>query len=220
MSFKEDVQYFYRFYKDSVQAKIQSFETSDLEVIFREAVYCFLTPATKAESAYATHKVLFMDGFFFRASQEEIAACLRAKPYIRFHNQKAQRLLFWREYGKKIITDMLAIAEESDKREFLVENVYGMSYKEASHFLRNIGMGRSLAILDRHIINFMKESAMLPVSADFSQVNRRYKDWEKVFIDFALAQSWTVPEADFAVWAAGVKRSNPYLTYEEILELK
>ena len=27
-----------------------------------------------------------------------------------------------------------------------------MSYKEASHFLRNIGFGENIAILDRHIL--------------------------------------------------------------------
>src|SRR5438093_13545617 len=37
-------------------------------------------------------------------------------------------------------------------REWLVENVKGLGYKEASHFLRNIGLGEGFAILDRHIL--------------------------------------------------------------------
>jgi N-glycosylase/DNA lyase len=37
-------------------------------------------------------------------------------------------------------------------REWLAETVRGMGYKEASHFLRNIGQGSEIAILDRHIL--------------------------------------------------------------------
>jgi len=31
-----------------------------------------------------------------------------------------------------------------------------MGYKEASHFLRNIGLGKDMAILDRHILKNLK----------------------------------------------------------------
>ncbi len=37
-------------------------------------------------------------------------------------------------------------------REWLVGNVLGLGYKEAGHFLRNIGLAEELAILDRHIL--------------------------------------------------------------------
>ena len=37
-------------------------------------------------------------------------------------------------------------------REYQVKNVKGIGWKEASHFLRNIGLGADIAILDRHII--------------------------------------------------------------------
>jgi len=40
-------------------------------------------------------------------------------------------------------------------REFLVKEVKGVGYKESSHYLRNIGY-RNLAILDRHILNNLK----------------------------------------------------------------
>ena len=37
-------------------------------------------------------------------------------------------------------------------RLWLVKNIKGMGMKEASHFLRNIGKGNDIAILDRHIL--------------------------------------------------------------------
>jgi N-glycosylase/DNA lyase len=42
-------------------------------------------------------------------------------------------------------------------RTWLVENVKGIGYKEASHFLRNIGFGKDLAILDIHILKNLKK---------------------------------------------------------------
>jgi N-glycosylase/DNA lyase len=38
-------------------------------------------------------------------------------------------------------------------RDWLEEEVLGLGPKEASHFLRNIGLGETLAILDRHILH-------------------------------------------------------------------
>ena len=44
---------------------------------------------------------------------------------------------------------------EEEAREFLVGNIAGMGLKEASHFLRNIGYSKRLAIIDSHILRFL-----------------------------------------------------------------
>lgn len=36
-----------------------------------------------------------------------------------------------------------------------------MSYKEASHFLRNVGFGEDVAILDRHILRNLERLAVI-----------------------------------------------------------
>ena len=41
-------------------------------------------------------------------------------------------------------------------REWLVSNIKGIGYKEAGHFMRNIGLGRDLVILDTHILKNLK----------------------------------------------------------------
>lgn len=41
-------------------------------------------------------------------------------------------------------------------REWLIKNVNGLGRKEASHFLRNIGLGKEFAILDVHIMRNLK----------------------------------------------------------------
>lgn len=225
----KELQEFFQCHEDAIRKKIDSFCVLDPKVMFARMVYCFLTPQTKAEFAKEACKKIFTEDFFFGgykredfffyASEEELAVCLRQNK-IRFHNKKAEKLILWRKMGESKINAMLKIPSEEEKRDFLIKEVKGIGLKEASHFLRNIGMGKDLAILDRHILRFMQENALLPASADFAQVSKNYKNWEKIFISFAHSQNWSAQEADFAIWALIKKRSNPALSKEQIFQLE
>lgn len=225
----KELQDFFQCHEDAIKRKIDSFNVLDPKVMFGRMVYCFLTPQTKAEFAKEACKRLFAEDFFsrrykkedffFHATQEELATCLRQNK-VRFHNQKAEKLILWRMMGEDKIKAMLKIPCEEGKREFLVREVKGIGLKEASHFLRNVGMGKDLAILDRHILRFMQENALLPETTDFSKVSKNYKEWEKVFISFVHSQNLTAQEADFAIWAVIKKKTNPALSNEQIFELE
>ncbi|MGL5722134.1 MAG: hypothetical protein ACRCY4_07040 [Brevinema sp.] len=219
MSFLDDIIFFKNEYGRSIQAKVQNFRTSNRDEIFAKACYCLMTPATKAQSANIKCEKLLENNFIFNASQGEIASLLRESPhYIRFHNQKAERLIHWREHAPTIIDEILknTFSDEKLLRDFLVEKIYGMNLKEASHFLRNIGRGNSLAILDRHIIFFMKEEKMIPENQELTSA--RYLGWEKIFEAWACSQGMETAQADYAVWAAGVRRRDPSMSYEYILQ--
>ena len=55
--------------------------------------------------------------------------------------------------GKVKVKSVIDIRGDVYKqRDWLVANIKGFGYKEASHFLRNIGFGEEIAILDRHIL--------------------------------------------------------------------
>ncbi|MFR1676209.1 MAG: DNA lyase, partial [Fusobacterium sp.] len=57
------------------------------------------------------------------------------------------------EKGEIITKDFFnSITDVKEKREWIVKNIKGMAYKEAGHFLRNVGFGKEIAILDRHIL--------------------------------------------------------------------
>ena len=69
-------------------------------------------------------------------------------------------------------------------REWLVENIKGIGYKEACHFLRNIGLGSQLAILDRHILKNLELYQVIekiPVSIS----KKKYIEIEKQMILFS-----------------------------------
>jgi N-glycosylase/DNA lyase len=53
------------------------------------------------------------------------------------------------------------VADIYECREWLVQNIKGIGYKEASHFLRNIGFGEKIAILDRHILKNLNQLGVI-----------------------------------------------------------
>lgn len=225
--FFEDLKFFHKEYINSTQFQIQHIPTSNISEIFKQAVYCFLTPATKSDSADKTYQYLFENNIFYHATLEQLAQILREKPYIRFHNQKAKRLLQWQKEGMYHVQQILNIPSALEKREYIVQNINGMNYKEATHFLRNTGMSEDLVILDRHIIYFMQKVNLLTSEQDMKILSRNYLLWEQMFINFINSKIWqesigvsTIPQADFAIWASRVKESDPNITYERILLLR
>jgi N-glycosylase/DNA lyase len=126
--------------------------------IFAELCFCILTPQAKAVVCDKAIKRLEERGALLKGSQREVISCLKG---VRFPNNKARYLILARNFFKKResldIKTRLKFTDLFKTRDWLVRNVKGLGYKEASHFLRNIGLGRDLAILDRHILKNLKE---------------------------------------------------------------
>ena len=95
--------------------------------IHLELSFCILTPQSKALNAWQAITNLKKDDLIYTGKAEELV-----------------------EFITKDFFDSLSTVTE--KRDWIVKNIKGMSYKEASHFLRNVGFGESIAILDRHIL--------------------------------------------------------------------
>ena len=112
----------------------------------------------------------------------------KLKGRVRFHNKKTDFVIRARMLFKK--GSCLAVKERLDlndiiaTREWLVENIKGYGYKEASHFLRNIGLGSDIAILDRHILkNLRKYGAIskIPASVGSRKVYMAIEDKMRAF---------------------------------------
>lgn len=84
-------------------------------------------------------------------------------------------------------------------RDWLVTNVKGMGYKEASHFLRNIGQGMDFAILDRHILRFLTRVGLIEVMPT-SLRPKDYKYYEQILRDFSNHLSIPLGHLDFILW--------------------
>ncbi|MFO8164607.1 MAG: hypothetical protein R6T98_08740, partial [Desulfatiglandales bacterium] len=86
-----------------------------------------------------------------------------------------------------------------EAREWLVKQVKGIGYKEASHFLRNIGFEQNLAILDRHIIRNL-ELVRVINKVPGSLSKKSYLDIEERMMNFSKAVQIPMSHLDLVLW--------------------
>ena len=87
-------------------------------------------------------------------------------------------------------------------RDILVKDIKGMGYKEASHFLRNIGFGQDIAILDRHILRSLKRYGVID-DIPKSLTGRRYFEIEGKMREFSKRLGLGLVYLDFIFWYMG-----------------
>jgi N-glycosylase/DNA lyase len=120
---------------------------------------------------------------------------------VRFNQRKAEYICLARDMfpPSSLRTTIAGFDSPVSAREWLVENVLGLGYKEASHFLRNIGQGEDLAILDRHIL---KNLHLLGVIGEVpkSLSKRTYLGIEKKMRDFSKRARIPMDHLDLLLW--------------------
>ena len=168
---------------------------------FAELIFCLLTPQSKARTCWAAVSDMQAKGMLFRGRLNQVRSSIRN---VRFKNKKAEyikgtRYLFSNNGSTNVIGRLKGFDDAYSARDWLVKNVKGYGFKEASHFLRNIGFGLELAILDRHILkNLDKLGVIDEVPASMTQ--RKYLDIEKKMERFARRIQIPMPHLDLLLW--------------------
>ena len=174
-------------------------ERSDSK-IFEELIYCILTVQSSARSAGRAIERLKVKGLLFRGSAREVERALKG---VRFAKTKTKRIIKARRLFSSVrgvVIKARLPADPHAARSFLAEEVDGMGYKEASHFLRNIGY-QGLAILDRHVLRGLYDLGAID-EVPRSLTGKRYLAIERLYIDLAR-NAGICPEAlDLVLWSA------------------
>ena len=129
---------------------------------------------------------------------------LRELTGVRFKYKKAEYILEARRKlssnGKLAIkSNLLQFKNVKKARDWLVKNIKGMGCKEASHFLRNVGLGENLAILDRHVLRNLKSLGLIKeIPKNLS--SKRYLEIEKKMEEFANTVDIPLSHLDFVLW--------------------
>lgn len=188
---------------DSRLKEFLSFKNKNNNAWFSELCFCILTANSKAKTAIAVQKELGHEGFLHR-SWKELSNCILRNKH-RFHNNKARFIVEARKYAN--IKDVMVKIKNLDgevldgtfeMREWLVSNIKGLGYKEASHFLRNVGYF-NFAILDRHIMNLMKENKLIKDKP--KTLNKKnYLIAETKFKQLAEKLKMSCAELDLYMW--------------------
>lgn len=171
------------------------------EEIFEELSFCILTPQSKARACCNAIDRLKDSGLLFRGSDKEIAEKIND---VRFKNKKAAYLVkarnFFSKNGRVSIKSVISQFEDIHAcREWLVSHITGLGYKEASHFLRNIGFGENIAILDRHVLKNLKNLAVIKEVPE-SLSRAKYLDIEKRMAAFSEQIRIPLSHLDLVLW--------------------
>jgi len=177
-------------------------ETQDEERIFSELIFCLLTPQSRAQLCWSAVERMRNKNILLCDNYSDIIKCLDK---VRFKYTKAQRICevisrFGKDSKCSIVDILNRLNNPAEIREWLVENIKGLGYKEASHFLRNIGLGQNFAILDRHIMrNLMDLSIIEKIPQHISK--RRYMEYENKMREFATFIGIPISHLDMLFWA-------------------
>lgn len=144
------------------------------EDLFSELCFCLLAANTSAEMGLRVQKVVGRRRFL-SLPEEDLSALLKRVKY-RFYNVRSKFIVNARWIAPEL-PELLVSSDRNAVREYLVSNVDGIGYKEASHFLRNVGIF-DFAILDKHV-----QRMLLPVSdvRVGSLTPRKYLELESMF---------------------------------------
>ena len=145
---------------------------------FYELCFCILTPQSSAKKAWSCIKKLKKADF----KNKNIRPNKHIKE-IRFYNNKSKYLNDFKKNHKPIIIKIKESEYPKQLREFLVKNIKGYGYKEASHFLRNIGHN-NLSILDRHILKNLKKHKVIKEIPN-NLTPKKYCEIEDKFLNFS-----------------------------------
>ncbi len=201
----DEIKEIYKTIHEDIRKQISNFrkiwENGKDEELFTELAFCILTPQSKARSGWRAICNLKDKKLLFNGRYDEVN---RELNLVRFKNKKTEYLLNAR---RKFLTNGNASIREllnrfdrvNDKRDWLVKEIKGYGYKEASHFLRNIGFGQEITILDRHILKNLKLLNVIDKVPE-SITRNKYIEIEEKMKTFAKEIGIPVDHLDFVLW--------------------
>lgn len=149
--------------KDDIRARLVEFELvgrngSD-ETLWEEMVFCFFTGGCSARMGLRSIEAV--RPILMTGEQDDFAFALTG--VHRYPNARSRYIVasrtFLREHcDMRLRSKLQSFDGHYERRDWLVKEkgIKGLGYKEASHFLRNIGF-RGYAILDKHVLNCLSE---------------------------------------------------------------
>lgn len=191
--------------KNDIKLRLNQFDAvwqrQNDEEIFYELAFCLLTPQSKAKVCWDSVLRLKERGVHENCQADGVCADISR---VRFKNRKSEYIeKMHKDYfrhGKFALLDLLAEKESvNEKRDYLVSEIKGIGYKEASHFLRNIGFGGEIAILDRHILkNLIANGIIKEMPTGLGR--KRYLNIEEKMLKFSKKIEIPMAHLDFVMW--------------------
>lgn len=190
-------------FKDSEASKIidsrinefSKIKKMDGNTIFKELCFCIMTANCAAEKCIEIHEKIGKN--FNNLSQANLTRMFKKYGY-RFPNIRSQYIIDARNY-KTELEEKVKFDSDHDNslREWLVKNIKGLGYKEASHFLRNIGFN-NYAIIDFHIVDLLVKYNLIERPKSMSK--KKYIEIEAILKEISSSLNLSLAELDLYLW--------------------
>jgi N-glycosylase/DNA lyase len=153
--------------------------------LFKELCFCILTANSTAERCIDVY--CRVGNGFLTLSEKQLQKALK-KCGARFHTKRANYIAEARKFKDKL---------KWKSRNWLVKNIKGIGYKEASHFLRNTGYD-NYAIIDFHIIDILAKNKLIKRPKTLNKNN--YLGIEEKLKSLAKKLNLSLAELDLYLW--------------------
>lgn len=185
--------------------------------LWRELAYCLLGSQVRYELAWAATLAMVDHGALPWTINSRVDAKQRIHEVLtdgivlngrkctyRFPNVKSRQLA---ETGEAIMSqagslrDFLSGFSDADLlRAWMVQCAPGLGPKQASMFLRNIGLTFDQAVLDRHVVRYMETIELIDEGAHHTTSLRTYRVTEDILRQHAEDLGYRVGLMDNAIW--------------------
>lgn len=174
---------------------------TDLDV-WEEMVFCFFTGGCSARMGLRSIEAV--RPLLLSGSQSSLANALTGVhryPNARSRYIVVSREFLEREYGFRLRDRLFSFDCPLERRDWLAreKRIKGLGYKEASHFLRNIGF-RGYAILDKHVLNCLAELGLIR-NSDPPKNRARYLEVEEILKGLSQRLDIDPDEMDLVLWS-------------------
>jgi len=179
-----------------IQQRIDEFKSINKksnEELFKEMCFCLLTANYNAEKSIIIQNE--MGECFLTESKDSLSIKLKEYGH-RFPNTRAEYICESLKH-KENLNEIVKFHDKKALREWFVNNIKGLGYKEASHFLRNVGFD-DYAIIDFHIIDILADYNIIKKPKTLTK--KKYLDIEDLLKKIAKKTDLTLAELDLYLW--------------------
>jgi N-glycosylase/DNA lyase len=201
-----------------IEARVLSnTQTFDERRLWHELSCCLLSsqvpyPLAVAAADAIDQSNLLIDGQFALSSLSFDLHQLLLKPLIVAGKQRLYRFPKSKAHQLAAVRVSIALASDTlesflyrhhhaeETRVWLVKNAPGIGPKQASMFLRNSGISYELAVLDRHVLNYMTALGLFATSIAPINGLVSYRQKEVILRSYASRLGVKVGILDWAIW--------------------
>lgn len=205
-SLMADLQASYLVKRAPIRARLAEFaalRAADDERLFEELAYCIFTAGASAKMGL--NAIERVRGHLLAGSHAQLEELLRGT--YRFPHARSGYVIVTREFlqhdcGLRLRERLDSFGADHDaRRDFFARSkgVKGIGYKEASHYLRNIGYG-GYAILDKHILQTLHACGVID-APEPPATKKNYLALEERMREFAAVLTINFDELDLLLWS-------------------